>query len=483
MRASIAARRRIAVGLAMAMLVTVAGASPSGAQATDGAPEIYYTEPQIARTAGGTPVRIVGTGFEGTTSVSFTNGAGQEAPALDFRVVSSTLITATVPSAAAVGAVDGNCNNWTSHDLGIPGTCAGIVITDNEGTGTGDIYNNTAIYYTDATMTVTPDTGLRSATVQDMESTIIDIAISGYAPNADGVIIQMNPLVGFLESPLSWCEMGGSCGPPPYVLIEDFGVSTDADGNLTWQGYVDNQQLFNNRSFEDPDPGPDTNDPNNSCPPNQETADFGLPQCMFGFSQWSQGTLQYQVSFQNDATPAAPTLVLSTDTAASGDTVDLSGINWNNNAYFGSDTTPDDPGETQLLVEICNADGTGCQPVTADASVELTRYQTSSTTIPIEGVFSGATLSGSFVVPAGAGCAPNCVVKVSQEGFDYDAFTGQGNGTYISATAPITVSAPLVGPPTNADACKKGGWQTFNNPTFKNEGQCVSYVARGPRKR
>ena len=36
--------------------------------------------------------------------------------------------------------------------------------------------------------------------------------------------------------------------------------------------------------------------------------------------------------------------------------------------------------------------------------------------------------------------------------------------------------------PTNAEQCKRGGWATFNNPGFKNQGQCVSYVnARGRR--
>jgi hypothetical protein len=34
---------------------------------------------------------------------------------------------------------------------------------------------------------------------------------------------------------------------------------------------------------------------------------------------------------------------------------------------------------------------------------------------------------------------------------------------------------PLVGPPASKDACKKDGWKTFNNPVFKNQGQCVSY--------
>lgn len=35
---------------------------------------------------------------------------------------------------------------------------------------------------------------------------------------------------------------------------------------------------------------------------------------------------------------------------------------------------------------------------------------------------------------------------------------------------------PLVGPPTDKNECKKGGWEMFNNPSFKNQGDCVSYV-------
>jgi hypothetical protein len=35
---------------------------------------------------------------------------------------------------------------------------------------------------------------------------------------------------------------------------------------------------------------------------------------------------------------------------------------------------------------------------------------------------------------------------------------------------------PDTAPPTNKDQCKKDGWKSFNNPTFKNQGDCVSYV-------
>jgi hypothetical protein len=31
-------------------------------------------------------------------------------------------------------------------------------------------------------------------------------------------------------------------------------------------------------------------------------------------------------------------------------------------------------------------------------------------------------------------------------------------------------------PPTDKDQCKKDGWKSFNNPSFKNQGDCVSYA-------
>ena len=34
-------------------------------------------------------------------------------------------------------------------------------------------------------------------------------------------------------------------------------------------------------------------------------------------------------------------------------------------------------------------------------------------------------------------------------------------------------------PPTAADQCKNDGWKTFNNPAFKNQGDCVSFISNG----
>ena len=33
--------------------------------------------------------------------------------------------------------------------------------------------------------------------------------------------------------------------------------------------------------------------------------------------------------------------------------------------------------------------------------------------------------------------------------------------------------------PTNADQCKKGGWQTFDSPAFKNQGDCIQFFNTG----
>ena len=43
--------------------------------------------------------------------------------------------------------------------------------------------------------------------------------------------------------------------------------------------------------------------------------------------------------------------------------------------------------------------------------------------------------------------------------------------------AQVTLSYSVV--PTSKDQCKNGGWRTFTNPTFKNQGDCVSYVTTG----
>jgi YVTN family beta-propeller protein len=48
-----------------------------------------------------------------------------------------------------------------------------------------------------------------------------------------------------------------------------------------------------------------------------------------------------------------------------------------------------------------------------------------------------------------------------------------GGGNQSSCQQTVTVVANT---PTSKDQCKQGGWRTFTNPTFKNQGDCVSFV-------
>ncbi|MEX0918467.1 MAG: hypothetical protein WDZ85_00645 [Candidatus Paceibacterota bacterium] len=44
-----------------------------------------------------------------------------------------------------------------------------------------------------------------------------------------------------------------------------------------------------------------------------------------------------------------------------------------------------------------------------------------------------------------------------------------------------TVEFNLIEPLTEISQCKKDGWMTFNNPPFKNQGDCVSYIKSSPK--
>lgn len=72
----------------------------------------------------------------------------------------------------------------------------------------------------------------------------------------------------------------------------------------------------------------------------------------------------------------------------------------------------------------------------------------------------GATVVG-FGVNIGT-FNPGYNVYVDGVNFDGDLYD-------FEVTAPVTQ-------PTNADQCKKGGYKDFTNPTYKNQGECVSSI-------
>ncbi len=56
------------------------------------------------------------------------------------------------------------------------------------------------------------------------------------------------------------------------------------------------------------------------------------------------------------------------------------------------------------------------------------------------------------------------------------------NGTWYPGTIlNFTTASVASSTPTNKDQCMNNGWMTFTKPTFKNQGQCVSYVQANPK--
>ncbi|MES2437389.1 MAG: hypothetical protein V4519_05265 [Patescibacteria group bacterium] len=98
---------------------------------------------------------------------------------------------------------------------------------------------------------------------------------------------------------------------------------------------------------------------------------------------------------------------------------------------------------------------------------------------------------GSFTAPvyvSGPLAASEIATPGTPEGTYYwhvravDSATVPNSSAWSDAwsfTVNNTVTPPAPTGPTNKDQCKNDGWKTFTNPTFKNQGQCVSSVANG----
>jgi hypothetical protein len=56
-----------------------------------------------------------------------------------------------------------------------------------------------------------------------------------------------------------------------------------------------------------------------------------------------------------------------------------------------------------------------------------------------------------------------------------DVGTDVGSGVADLTNIMVNGQTQVPAPPTAKDQCKKGGWKTFTSPSFKNQGQCVSF--------
>ena len=100
---------------------------------------------------------------------------------------------------------------------------------------------------------------------------------------------------------------------------------------------------------------------------------------------------------------------------------------------------------------------------------------------------AGESLGTVFVPPANNGLSFVGVVFSSERiGLARITSGNTAPGPSESSTVDIVVmddfiyGEPLVGPPVNADECKKGGFSNFEFPrVFKNQGDCVKFVKTG----
>jgi hypothetical protein len=99
----------------------------------------------------------------------------------------------------------------------------------------------------------------------------------------------------------------------------------------------------------------------------------------------------------------------------------------------------------------------GCNNVTPTTNADGTVTYT----------FNAATIAagGQVPFPTGTIQAVDILIDV------------QGTADVSDITVNGVLQEPAPSTPTSKDQCKNGGWKTFTNPSFKNQGDCVSFVA------
>ncbi len=141
------------------------------------------------------------------------------------------------------------------------------------------------------------------------------------------------------------------------------------------------------------------------------------------------------------------------------------------NAYQVSATT-----STVLTLEFTRSD-TSCAPFSVELLVDGNHVASSA-------VLATNESSGTF--DAGPVAPGDHLVELRATGVD----GGCDQGTLPSWGGRLTVGTnddvvstppPGGGGPSSPDACKRGAWQAFTAPSFKNQGECASYAVHQSR--
>jgi hypothetical protein len=167
-------------------------------------------------------------------------------------------------------------------------------------------------------------------------------------------------------------------------------------------------------------------------------------------------------TYANGVLHLAKNCATSTNAAAGADITGFTGATFTSASFTLASTAQCNGGSPRF--DIVTTAGTfflGCNNVTPTLNGNGSATYT----------FTAATIAaGGNQVPVPTGTIQSVDVLVDVQGSaDLTAITFNGV-TQVPAVQPV-------GPPTSKNACKHGGWKHFDHPHFKNQGQCVSYVA------
>ena len=168
-----------------------------------------------------------------------------------------------------------------------------------------------------------------------------------------------------------------------------------------------------------------------------------------------------KASFANGVLHLEKNCATSTNAAAGADITGLEGQPFISASFTLASTTQCQGGSPRFdVVTTTGLFFLGCNNVTPTINANGTATYT----------FTAATIAaGGNQVPFPTGTIQAIDVLIDV----------QGTADLSNMTVNGQVQVPAPATPKSKDDCKNGGWKNFTNPAFKNQGDCVSFVATG----
>ncbi|MBO0729216.1 MAG: hypothetical protein J2P57_08140, partial [Acidimicrobiaceae bacterium] len=266
----------------------------------------------------------------------------------------------------------------------------------------------------------------------------ITVSCTGLPASTSVALAEASPLGGVVDPPTAASSEADVAG----VVL----ATTDASGALT--------ATFNvPATFS-------AGDPNAACPPTQAQVNAGLVTCALAIASVATQTPLNEalLVYNNQPTPAAPTLAVTPSAGLSGDTLTAKDASGATSFWYGNALAP----VTGLTATVGGVTATNTLSVSA-AVYCFTGHTSAACSSATSNVVIPPKLSGSITVPSGvtAGSAPVVVDEPNST-----PFTGA-----VQATAPFTVLgapaitvAPTSGGPGVNVAVSGSGWDPQGGP-------------------